>query len=58
MPNLVEARLNLGTALMNAGKDAEALAEFERVLEQNPGSELARKSAEAIRTRLGSERPD
>lgn len=52
MPNLPEARLNLGIALENEGKYSEALAEFEKVLEQNPANAVALSHANALRQRV------
>jgi Tfp pilus assembly protein PilF len=52
MPGLAEARLNLGLALEHAEHDAEALIQFEKVLEQNPGNALAQAHAQALRRRL------
>jgi len=49
LPDVVEARLNLGMALMNSGRRAEALREFEAVLARQPGNEIALQNAARLR---------
>jgi TolA-binding protein len=49
LPDVVEARLNLGLALMNSGRHAEALREFEAVLARQPGNEIALQNAARLR---------
>jgi tetratricopeptide (TPR) repeat protein len=57
MPDLAEARLNLGMALENAGNYSEALAQFDKVLEQNPTNVVALNNAQALRQKLGRTQP-
>jgi tetratricopeptide (TPR) repeat protein len=40
------ARLNLGNALVRARRFDEAIAEYRRILEGNPGDELTRERLE------------
>ena len=49
LPELVEARLNLGVALMRLGRRDEALAEFEQVLQRQPTNAAALKYAATLR---------
>jgi Tfp pilus assembly protein PilF len=51
MPELPEARLNLGVALMNQGSNAAALTQFEEVLRRSPTNTLAIKYIQALRAR-------
>jgi tetratricopeptide (TPR) repeat protein len=53
-PNLLEARLNLGIALMTQGKSEEALSCLEAVLEKNPTNPLALKYVQALRANAQS----
>ncbi len=48
-PELLEARLNLGIALMSQGRAAEALEYLEEVLQRNPTNQLALKYSRALR---------
>ncbi len=57
MPDLPEARLNLGMALENAGNYSEALEEFEKILEQKPSNALALNYVQALRQKLSLPRP-
>jgi tetratricopeptide (TPR) repeat protein len=52
MPNLAEARLNLGVALENQGSNAEALEQFQKVLEQNPANAMAASHAQTLRQQI------
>ena len=52
MPNLPEARLNFGIALENEGKNSEALAQFEKVLDQDPSNSTAMSHAKVLKQRL------
>jgi Flp pilus assembly protein TadD len=52
MPDLPQARMNLGIALENEGKYSEALAQFEKVLEQDPSNPVALSHAKVLRQRL------
>ncbi len=49
LPELVEARLNHGIALMNLGRGAESAAEFEAVLQRQPTNTLARQYLSRVR---------
>jgi len=49
MPDVVEARLNLGIALYRQQKLDEALAEFEAVVQRSPTNALALKYLQALR---------
>jgi tetratricopeptide (TPR) repeat protein len=51
MPDLAEARLNLGIALYRQEKLTEAFREFEQVLQRNPTNALALKYLQALRDR-------
>ena len=57
MPNLPEARLNLGMALENEGNYSEALAQFDKVLEQSPANAMALNHAQALRQKLSLPQP-
>ena len=57
MPDLAEARLNLGMALENEGNNSEALAQFNKVLGQNPTNAMALDYARALRQKLSSKQP-
>lgn len=48
-PNLVKPRINLGVALMKLGRGAEALAEMETVLREDPDNTLATQYAQALK---------
>jgi cytochrome c-type biogenesis protein CcmH/NrfG len=41
MPNVPEARLNLGIALKTQGRRSEAIAQFREVLRQSPNNVVA-----------------
>ncbi len=49
MPDVVEARLNLASALMNSGRDGDALREFEAVLARQPERNRAAECGQAAR---------
>jgi Flp pilus assembly protein TadD len=49
MPDLVEARLNLGMALANEGNYSEALPHFEEVRQRDPTNTLALGYVQALR---------
>ena len=51
MPALAEARLNLATALMRLGRNADALEQFETVLSQQPTNAAALQSVRALRAK-------
>ena len=51
-PDLPEARINLGVALMNQGQLAAALAELEGVLQRDPANAAALRQAQAVRARM------
>src|SRR6185503_1602540 len=55
-PGLLEARLNLGVALMNLNQDAPALEQFEEVLRRNPTNAVALKHVQTLRNKAGSAR--
>jgi TolA-binding protein len=57
MPDMPEARFNLGLSLLNAGKDAEALEQFDTLLQQKPGNEQALRYAQALRQKLATPPP-
>jgi Flp pilus assembly protein TadD len=57
MPNMPEARLNLGISLVDAGNYSEALVEFEKVLQQDPTNAKALQYAQALRQKLSSTQP-
>jgi hypothetical protein len=44
-------------ALVNEGDYSEALGEFNKVLEQQPGNTLALKYAQALRQKLSQQQP-
>jgi tetratricopeptide (TPR) repeat protein len=44
-PNFPDARYNLGIAFAAQGKEAEALAEFSKVLAANPSHSLVPRNA-------------
>ncbi|HOW67692.1 MAG TPA: tetratricopeptide repeat protein, partial [Verrucomicrobiota bacterium] len=48
MPDLIEARLNLGIALLKQGLAAEARNQFEEVLRRNPTNVVALRQLEAL----------
>ena len=56
MPELVEARLNLGTALMALGRNSEALEQFEEVLKRSPTNITALRNLQLLRAdgRIGT----
>ncbi len=54
MPDLPEARLNLGMALENEGNYSEALEQFEKILEQNPSNAMALAEEQVLRHKLAS----
>ena len=49
-PDLLEARLNLGIALMSQRRSAEALECLDEVLQRSPTNELALKYSRTLRT--------
>lgn len=49
LPNMVEARLNHGIALMNLGRNAEAITEFEAVLHRQPTNSVAQQNLSRLR---------
>jgi len=49
MPQLLEARLNLALSLVNSGRPAEAMAEYEAVLERWPTNQLALRNLQRLR---------
>jgi len=57
MPNMTEARFNLGISLVDAGNYSEALVEFEKVLEQDPTNAKALQYAQALRQKLSPTQP-
>jgi tetratricopeptide (TPR) repeat protein len=57
MPDLAEARLNLGMALENEGSYSEALVQFDKVLEQNPTNAMALDNAQVLRQKLSLMQP-
>ncbi len=57
MPDLPEARLNLGISLVDAGNYPEALGEFGKVLEQDPTNATALQYAQALRQKLFPTQP-
>jgi len=56
-PDLLDARVNLGLALMNQGHAAEALEQFDTALQQSPSEPRALKYAQSLRARLGATPP-
>jgi Flp pilus assembly protein TadD len=48
MPEVIEARLNLGIALYQQQKREEALATFEEVMQRSPTNALAQKYVRAL----------
>jgi Tfp pilus assembly protein PilF len=52
MPDLVEARLNLGMALANEGNYSEALSQFEEMLQRDPTNKLALGYVRALSDKL------
>jgi tetratricopeptide (TPR) repeat protein len=57
MPALLEARLNLGIALVGLGQRDEALAQFEEVLSRNPTNALALRYTEMLRSQSAGASP-
>ncbi len=55
MPSLAEARLNLALALANQGRLADAIAEYEAVLERWPTNQVAQRNVERLRAALQHE---
>jgi len=53
-PDLLEARLDLAFALMSQDRLAEALAEYEAVLQRSPTNATALKAAQTLRTKLSA----
>jgi Tetratricopeptide repeat len=49
MPDLLEARLNLGIALVNARRPDEALLQFETVLKRSPTNSVALRYVQKLR---------
>ena len=56
MPNLTEARFNLGVSLVDAGNYSAALVQFEKVLGQDPTNAKALQYAQALRKKLSPRR--
>jgi hypothetical protein len=48
MPNVVEARINLAFALANDGRKADALRQFQLVLEQDPENPIAIRNIQSL----------
>jgi hypothetical protein len=55
MPELLEARLNLGIALSKANRNGEALEEFEQVLQRNPANALALEYIQTLRHKVSGQ---
>jgi predicted Zn-dependent protease len=53
MPEIVEARLNLGIALYEAGNFAESRQELEEVAARSPTNALAQKYLTLLHNQLG-----
>jgi tetratricopeptide (TPR) repeat protein len=54
MPDLLEARLNLGIALVKLGQRDEALAQFDEVLRRNPTNAVALRYNQSLRAQTPS----
>lgn len=50
--NLMNARLNLGVALANVGRNPEAVTQFEQILQTNPTNAIALHYVQALRAGL------
>jgi Flp pilus assembly protein TadD len=48
MPDVVEARVNLGIALKQQGRSAEAVEQFREVLRRSPTNAVALKNVEEL----------
>jgi len=53
-PDYTKAVNRLGTALMDQGRYAEAIAEFEEVVSKNPDNDFAKQNLVAARQKLSS----
>ena len=51
-PDLLEARVDLGIALVKEGRAREALSQFEAVLQQSPTNTLALEYSRTLRAQL------
>ena len=56
-PTHANTRLELGNALEQLGKRAEALGELQKALKLDPGLRLARQKIEELKTKLNSNGP-
>jgi predicted Zn-dependent protease len=50
-PDMLQARLNLGIALLKQGRQAEAIDQFNEVLRRDPGNQVALKNLQQLHQR-------